>query len=273
MTVLATSNRINTWLVGYLGKATWDVEKIQKRLLTGEREDDRVRSGMADSLDVKAMTGSAAINNLNDGISYLNIADAALEAVQGIMSDLRSVVNSAEASTSATERSQFSSEANALIEQANEIIANATFGDSSIFFGESTQISFTTGQGKQGSFQVAIGGGESLTYAAVDLSLAGDPSAELVRLESFDEELEKRRGTINAGRSRATVATAYLGVMVGLYEESALDMRLVDEAEEISALEEAQAKQDAISNLLLNHLSRQEGLIGQIYGSIRSWTA
>ncbi len=273
MSVLASSNVVTSWLVGYLRQSTWDVERIQKRLLTGERENDSVSIGVANGLDAQVTTGLATISNLNDGISYLNVADAALEGVQAIMGDVRAVIEEASATTDPTERASLNSEANDLIAQANDFIRSAKFGEKSIFFGDFSSITVKASQEDSGSFQVTVGDGASIELGSIDISSTGNPATELADLEVYLEEIERRRGVINAGRSRASAAVTYLGVMVGLYDEASVVMRSIDEVEETANLERATAQQETASNLLLEQLQRSESLVSQIYGSIRTWSA
>jgi flagellin-like hook-associated protein FlgL len=273
MGVLGASNAVTSWLVGYIRESTWDVERIQKRLLTGEREDDAVRRGIARGIDAQVTTGQATISNLNDGISYLNIADAALEGVQSIMEEVKAIIEEAGATTDATTRANLNNQATVLISQANDLISSAEFGQISIFYGDSQSITLSASQGSSGSFKVVVGDGNSIQYGAINISSTGNPTTELARVDTYLAVIDGRRGVINAGRSRATAAVTYLGVMVGLYDEASVTMRSIDETEETANLERATAQQEIASNLLLDQLQRTESLMSQIYGSIRSWSA
>jgi flagellin len=269
MSVLSSQNIISGLLIKYLSQSTWDVERIQKRLLTGERENDAVSIGIANTLDYQATNGQVALSNLNDGISYLNIADATLEGIQGLMEDVRSLIEEASATTDATERDSLNAEANELIAQSNDLISSAKFGEVQVFYGTDTSITLKSGQGNSGSFGVSVGDGNSIQLGTIDITSGGDPTTELADLDTYLEEIDRRRGVINAGRSRASAAVSYLGVMVGLYDEASIAMRSIDETEEIANLEVATARQETISNLLLNQLDRKESLITQIYASIQ----
>lgn len=268
MSILATSNGVTSWLQRYLNSANWDVERIQKRLSSGQREDDKVRIGIASSLSADAKVSTAAIQNLSDGISFLNIADASFEAVQGLVGELQPLIESAADSTDSVTREQLNTEANAIVAQVNDIFTSAKFGDQAVFGGSYETLSLSTGTGKKGTFQVALGDSSSINYAPIDITLSGDPSAALTTLTSYSDLLEKRRGVINAGRARATAASTYLGVMAGLYETTSVSMGSVDVAEETAALSVAQERQSTITSLLLDQLSSKEQIMLQIYGSI-----
>jgi flagellin-like hook-associated protein FlgL len=189
MSVLSSGSIVSGFLVRYLNSATFDVERIEKRLLRGEREGDAVRIGMANQFDVEALTGSAAISNLNDGISYLTIADSALEIVGSLLSDVQAIMDDALSTTDAATRDSLNQEANDLISQANDIISSATFGDRSIFFGESSSINLIAGRGNSGSFQVTVGDGASLMYGSVDIRRQSGPTLRhLWRRLSYGEE-------------------------------------------------------------------------------------
>jgi flagellin len=268
VSVNASGNAVTAFLQYYLTKSNWDVERIQKRLLTGYREDDSVRVGLGNQLDVKAVNSLAAIENLNDGISYLNIADGALSGIEDLFTTIRTKIETAAASTDATERTNLNTEVNDLVAQANEIVTSTDFAGRKIFYEESPNLTLKAGEGKSGSFQVTVGKGADLIYSGIDVTLAGNPTNELARLDAFTDKLLIRRGNINAGRSRATAATAYLGIMVGVYEEAASVTGTIDEAEEALALEAATAKQEALTGLLAQHLDSRQSIMSQIYGMI-----
>jgi|GEM_PF-4919393 len=269
MSVLASANVTTAWIQSYLSRANWDVERIQKRLATGQREFDSVSVGMSNALAVEASTSQVAIQNLNEGISFMNVADAALSGVKDLMTEARTLIDSASASTDTTERANLNTEANALIAQANELITSSTYGGSKVFYRESPSLTVKAGQGKSGSFQVAIGDAASIVFGGgLDISLTGDPSSELTRVDDYLTDIDNRRNAINAGRSRASAATTYLGVMVGVYDEASLAASAIDETEETLNLEDATAHQQALSDLLLTQLQSKQSLVSQIYGTI-----
>jgi flagellin-like hook-associated protein FlgL len=269
MSVLASANVTTGWIQTYLSRANWDVERIQKRLATGEREFDSVSVGIGDALAVEASTSQVAMRNLNEGISFMNLADVALSGVKDLMTEARTLIASASTSTNATERSNFNIEANALIAQANELITSSSYGGSKVFYRESPELTVKAGQGKSGSFQVAIGDAASIVFdGGIDISLTGDPSSELTRVDDYLTDIENRRNAINAGRARASAATSYLGVMVGIYDEASLVASAVDETEETLNLEEATARQQTLADLLLTQLQSKQSLVSQIYGTI-----
>lgn len=269
MSVLASANVTTAWIQKYLTRATFDVERIQKRLSTGQREFDSVSVGIGDALAVESSTSQVAFRNLSEGISFMNVADAALSGVKDLMTEARTLIDSASGSTDATERSSLNTEANALIAQANELITSSTYGGSKVFYRESSQLTVKAGQGKSGSFQVAIGDGASIVFGGgIDISLTGDPSSELTRIDNYLTDIDNRRNAINAGRSRASAASFYLGVMTGIYDEASVAASSIDETEETLNLEEATAQQQTLSDLLLTQLQSKQSIVSQIYGTI-----
>lgn len=269
MSLLASGNVSTAWILNYINRATTDVERIQKRLLTGERELDSVKIGVADRLSSEATTSTQALSNVNEGISYLNVADTAISSVQDIMYQVSDLINQSSQTFDPTQQDLLNTEANELIQQANDLINYASYNGKYVFDGSMNDLNFYPGSLRAGSFKVTVGDKTAITYGTIDISSTGDPTTELANLESFLDTLESRRGVIAAGMSRASAAAAYLGAMAGVYDEAAVTMRSIDTTEEITALDEALALQETVTQLLTEQLASKEALVTQLYEYIR----
>lgn len=269
MSLLASGNVSTAWILSYISKSTADVERIEKRLLTGERELDSVKIGVADRLSSEAKTSIKALSNVNEGISYLNVADTALSSVQDIVAQVSDLINQSSQSGDPAQQDLLNTQANELINEANVLVKYANYNGKYVFDGSMNDLNFYPGSLKAGSFKVTVGDKTALTYGAIDISSTGDPTTELSKLNTFSDILTERRGVIAAGMSRASAAVSYLGAMAQVYDDASVTMRSVDTAEETSALDAAIARQEKLTERLTDQLARKEALVSEIYQYIR----
>ena len=147
-----------------LGEATSSLSKIFERLSSGQRinsaSDDAAGLSIADDLNAKSRIFTQAIRNGNDGISLLNIADSAVNNLEGIVTRLQELTEqSANGSYSNTQRNAIDAEAQALAKEYARIGTTTSFNGIRIFDGSlGAGLNLQLGIGQEAVVNTSVGG-------------------------------------------------------------------------------------------------------------------
>lgn len=148
------------------------------RLATGQRinkaSDDAAGLAIASDLNTKERIFSVAVRNINDGISYLSIADSAIENMSGILIRLQELAEqSANGIYSSTQRAALDQEAQALSDEYSRIRDSTEFNGKKILDGSNANLSIQAGIGENAVLQTQIGGAIADGTFASPVSVAG----------------------------------------------------------------------------------------------------
>lgn len=135
-----------------LGQNTGALQRSFERLSSGLRivraSDDAAGLAIASSLSVDTRVYTQGTRNLNDGVSYLNIADAAIEQLKSIVIRCRELATQAANGTiSNTQRKVLHLEAQALSSEYNRILSTSEFNGRKVFDGTETEVYVQSGYG------------------------------------------------------------------------------------------------------------------------------
>jgi flagellin-like hook-associated protein FlgL len=145
-----------------LGINTQSLLKVQERLSSGLRintaSDDAAGLAIAVSLRADTRVFSKAINNINDGISALSIAEGALGQLSEIVTrQIELAEQAANGTYSLSQRSALNNEANALVDEFNRIIGVTSFNGIKLLEGSGANISIQVGYGIDSSISSKLG--------------------------------------------------------------------------------------------------------------------
>jgi flagellin len=143
-----------------LGEATSTLETTYERLSSGQRinraSDDAAGLAVASTLNANARIYTQGVRNINDGISYLNIADGATGALKSILTRMRELsTQSSNGTYSDTQRQAMDTESLALQAEFNRVIDTTEFNGINVF--ASTTLSIQAGYGTDGTLTVDLG--------------------------------------------------------------------------------------------------------------------
>ncbi len=146
-----------------LGKTDNALSQVFERLSSGQRinsaSDDAAGLAIAESLSADARIASQGIRNLNDGLSLLNIADAALENLSSITTRLQELATQAANGVYGKEqRAALDAEAQALSDEFFRITKTTEFNGQKLFTGELSNFSLQAGAGENAILNIDIGG-------------------------------------------------------------------------------------------------------------------
>ncbi len=127
---------------GQFARTTEELSSTFERLSSGLRitrpGDDAAGLAIAADLNVDARVFVQGVRNVNDGISYLTIAEESIGSMKEILFRLRELATQASNGTlSNTQRSALDAEAQALIREHNRILESTSFNDIAVFAGGS----------------------------------------------------------------------------------------------------------------------------------------
>ncbi len=126
------------------------LERLSSGIRVSSAQDDAVAIGLADSLRSRKSVFVQALQNVNNGISQVNVAGEASEQLDNIVTRIKSLAEAASNSTiSDAHRAALNTEAQALSESYNEIIASTKINQTNVF--DSSTASFSVQAGYRGA--------------------------------------------------------------------------------------------------------------------------
>ncbi len=163
MPVTIGSNRDSLFVRRNLDASSQALSKTFERLSSGQRInracDDAAGLSIATNLDVASRIYAQGIKNLNDGISYLAIADSALSELNNITTRRFELAEQAANGVfSKPQRQSIDAESDALVDEFNRIVKTTKFNDRLIIDAESSaQLQIQAGFGLNGSLSLLVG--------------------------------------------------------------------------------------------------------------------
>lgn len=157
-----TIARLSPMIGRHLNKSTAQVESAYQRLSSGLRvnkaSDDAAGLAVSNRLMVDKRIYTKGIQNLNDGISAVNIADTSLEALGNIAGRIQELATqSANGVLSDSQRGALQSEATSLQAEWNRIVETTTFNRQQLLTGSTTSVNLQGGYGVNGNLTVQYG--------------------------------------------------------------------------------------------------------------------
>ncbi len=220
----------------HLAKSQDTLSTVFERLSSGQRinraSDDAAGLAIADSLRADARTFGAAIRNINDGVSLLNIMDSALESQSQILIRMKELAQqSANGVYNDTQREALDLEYQALVQEFGRIGDSAEFNGISLLDSEqafslqvgissdaNSQISITTDDFGAASGVLAFGGdynGDGRVSPG-DLGILGSLIGANPQKEDFFEVFGQSYQQVNVLDSGGNERTVYLvGAVAG----------------------------------------------------------
>lgn len=201
-----------------LSSADSSISTQMKRLSSGQRitsaSDDGAGLSVATSLQTRSRVLAQGIRNVNDGISLLSTAAAAVDELTQLLSRQGELANQAASTTlTASQRSALDKEADALTEEFNRIVSSTSFNSISLLSQKDRAITIQSQDGVAGQMQFLLGQGVGQTVGdgsfgtSVSIATAafssgmvsedfnGDGNIDLINITSGTNELYVYMGT------------------------------------------------------------------------------
>lgn len=211
------------------------LEKLSSGFRINRAADDA--AGLVKSESLRAEIGGTrqAVQNAQDGISFVQTAEGALNEVHAILQRMRDLAVSA-ANTATTDGSAQQAEIDQLVAELDAIGQRTTFAGSQVFQDySSTNLVFHVGPGSGANHQLAIaddltidtsGGAGIFSVDLTAVDVTADPEQAIADLDTAIADVSSVRATLGATQNRLEHVIANLNV--ALENLSASESRIRD---------------------------------------------
>ncbi len=229
------------------------LQTAMERLSSGKRinsaKDDAAGLAIANSMTSQIRGMNQAIRNANDGISFAQTADGALNEVTNMLQRIRELaVQSASGTYSDDDRANLQSEVTELGAQIDAIVADTTFNGVTVFGSSDVTIDIQTGYGSADQTTLTVTGLDVSDASGADIS-GGDTGV----LDDVDDALKAvatTRASLGAGQSRLESVVNNLSNQVANLSDARSRIEDADFSAETTNLAKAQILSQASTAML-----------------------
>ena len=240
------------------------LQTAMERLSTGKRinsaKDDAAGLAIANSMTSQIRGMNQAIRNANDGISFAQTADGALNEVTNMLQRIRELaVQSASGTYSDDDRANLQAEVTELGAQIDTIISDTTFNGVTVFGSSDVTIDIQTGYGSADQTTLTVTGLDVSAASGADIS-AGDASV----LDDVDDALAAvatTRASLGAGQSRLESVVNNLSNNVANLSDARSRIEDADFSAETTNLARAQILSQASTAMLAQANQSQQDVL------------
>ncbi len=179
------------------GSLTQSFQRLSSGLRVNTASDDAAALSVSSRLTLDRRVFNQATRNINDGISFMNIAESAMSSLSDVVIRIQELAEqSANGTLSSTQRGALQQQVNELQNEYNRIVQTTTFNGTQLLTGVTTKTTLQGGYGEIGQLAVQIG--------AASLGIAYDPNRAglLSRVDTASD------GTLTNGFSGLTGISA-----------------------------------------------------------------
>lgn len=225
------------------------------RLSSGMRinsaSDDAAGLGISENLKANIRSLGQAQRNTNDGVSMTQVAEGAMDDMQGIVSRMRELsVQSANSTLGSNERGYIQTEFKQLSSEINRIGAVTNFNGQKLLDGSaSTGLTFQVGINNTANDRISMSvtklttstlGSTSLHLASASLSTVTGAQNAIGAFDKAIQQLSSARAKVGATQNRMTVTIANLASTQEHLSAANSRIRDVDVASETAAMTKSQ---------------------------------
>lgn len=258
-----------------INRATAGVARASERVASGSRingaGDDAAGLANANRLTSQISGFAQGVRNANDGISFLQTADAGLASItDGIQRIRELALQAANGTLSDNDRSALNSEAQQIIEEIDRTVDTSQFNNRSLFKSDDA-IALQVGPGEGDTLDVSVGDVEQAlvdtSFADIDLSSAEGATAALGSLDTLQDSVNASFADIGAGLNRLNSTIANLTSSEISAQASRSRIEDADMAKEISQLATDKIKQE-VAIAMQGQANAQQGMVLKFLGGL-----
>lgn len=239
-----------------------------QRLTTGKRinqaSDDAAGLAIATKLGSDILVAGQAQRNANDGVSYLQVADGALDQVGTLLTRASQLAQQAQTGTiSDTNRSDLDAEYQNILTTITNIATNTKFNGTAIFSTNASSITVMAGDYKGitlnlSALSTASG---SLNIASTKLTKTDSASSAATALGTALDTISTMRASIGANQAELNATSSILGIQVQNFTAAQSQIQDTNVANEVVNLTKFQIlNQSGTSALAKSNQSAQQVL-------------
>jgi len=162
--------------------------RISTQLQINSAKDDPVGLGMANKWAAKIASYAKAVDNINDGISAVNVADVALEEIQTLLSTMKALATSSASSTNSATLASNQTLFASYMDDIDSIANNAYYNGTSLLNGDTPTLTVQSGINAGDTTTLtfgsvlssALGTGDALALTSLGASTTALASGDLV---------------------------------------------------------------------------------------------
>ena len=231
-----------------------------RRLSTGLRisnaADDAAGLAISERLRSQVRSLEQAKRNANDGISFVQTAEGALNEVSSILVRLRELaIQSSNGSVSDQDKATLDEEFQSLISEVNRIGRSTEFNGIKLLDGSSSSVSFQVGFGTTAGIDtlavsLAAALSTSLSLNSLDIGSTGSTTTALTNIDSAINSISSLRGSLGAVQNRLGNTINNLAIQTENLSSAESRIRDVDVAYETAQLTRNNILQQASISIL-----------------------
>jgi len=224
------------------------------RVASGNRDTNGADKSVSELLNSDAHTLKQSAKNLNDGISFINVAEGGLNEQSGILIRMRELLSATDGALGQTERDTLQLEINSLRDEFNRIANSTEFNGQKLLDGSlasdvaGDHIVIVVGLDSDQSGRidlntdVNLGATDSTTLNLDDLSVATfeDAISGFSKVDEAIATISAYRGSIGAAQNRFARALNTLNVSIENLTAASSTIKDADFAEEFTELTKQQ---------------------------------
>lgn len=197
------------------------VQRLSSGLRVNSAADDAAGLARADSLRVKSRMIQAAIRNINDGFSALEVADKATEQITNLVTRMSELAaGAAQGALDQTGRSYYNSEYNKLIEEVDRIANTTEFGGFKLLNGTNAALTIYAGFKNSINDQLSISMNSLLAAGAIDIP---QTAHEMLSVQTVADPAVSGEGTISFAGGSGSLTAGSLNQLVNLINMTSAD--------------------------------------------------
>ena len=247
-----------------------------RKLSTGLRistaSDDAAGLAISERLRSQVRSLEQAKRNANDGISFVQTAEGALNEVSSILVRLRELaVQSSNGSVSNADKNTLNEEFTSLISEVNRIGSSTEFNGIKLLDGSSSVVNFQVGFGTTAgidTLQVSLSAAlsTSLSLNSLDIGSGGTTTTAITNIDTAINTISSLRGSLGAIQNRLGSTINNLAIQVENLSAAESRIRDVDVAYETAQLTRNNILQQASISVLSQANSQPQSALSLLRG-------
>ncbi|MEI6129072.1 MAG: flagellin [Planctomycetota bacterium] len=247
-----------------------------RRLSTGLRistaADDAAGLAISERLRSQVRSLEQAKRNANDGISFVQTAEGALNEVSSILIRLRELaIQSANGSVSGQDKDTLDEEFQSLVNEVNRIGRSTEFNGIKLLDGSNSTVTFQVGFGTTSGIDtlavtLSASLSTSLSLSTLDIGSGGSTSTAITNLDTAINAVSSLRGTLGAIQNRLGSTINNLAIQVENLSAAESRIRDVDVAYETAQLTRNQILQQASIAMLAQANAQPQSALSLLKG-------
>jgi flagellin len=263
MPIYITTNVVSLLAQRSLANNTGQLNKSLEKLSSGYRinraNDDAAGLQISEILRTQIRGSQKALDNIQDGINVLNIADGTLNTVTDNLQRIRELVVQGSSDTHGTDqRNAIKSELDQLSLEIDRIINTTKFNNRVLLDGSNSSFFLQVGANGSSNDQIGVGAAFANTLSVnlqidtsnLSVNTATNAQLTLNKLDTAIGTLTSRRAAIGAFVNRLESSANNLSIAIENQQAADSRVRNVDVAQESSKLVANQILQQAAASLL-----------------------